>query len=125
MLVETLIQNILEMQGVHVDEVAFVNGSREVELVPARGYAPCCGVCGSRAAYRDTPTCPLWGIAVYYLLCAPCRVNCKHCGCIHIEALPWNPGKQRFTEAFMESWPLGIDLHGSKSRPFFTAPEAL
>ena len=54
MLVETLIQNILEMQGVHVDEVAFVNGSREVELVPARGYAPCCGVCGSRAAYRDT-----------------------------------------------------------------------
>ena len=54
MLVETLIQNTLEMQGFRVAEVTFVNGSLEAELVPDRRCAPCCGVCGQRAAYRDT-----------------------------------------------------------------------
>jgi len=106
MLVETLIQNTLEMQGFRVTEVTFVNGSLEAKIVPDRRCAPCCGVCGQRAAYRDTRPVrrfrhvPLWGIAVY-LLCAPRRVNCKHCGGIHVEALPWSKGKQRFTEALM------------------------
>ena len=56
MLVETLIQNTLEMQGFRVAEVTFVNGSLEAEIVPDRRCAPCCGVCGQRAAYRDTYT---------------------------------------------------------------------
>jgi len=36
MLVETLIQNTLEMQGFRVAEVTFVNGSLEAEIVPDR-----------------------------------------------------------------------------------------
>ncbi|MES0447282.1 MAG: ISL3 family transposase [Desulfobacterales bacterium] len=104
MLVETLIQNTLEMQGFRVVSVKFVEDNLEAELAPDRRYAPRCGVCGQRATYRDTRTTrrfrhvPLWGITVH-LLCAPRRVNCKHCGGVHVEALPWSSGKQRFTRA--------------------------
>ena len=106
MLVETLIKNTLEMQGFRVVNVTFIKNNLEAELAPDRRYAPRCGVCGRRASYRDTrPTrrfrhVPLWGITVH-LLCAPRRVNCKHCGGIHVEALPWSSGKQQFTHALM------------------------
>ena len=106
MLVETLIQNTLEMQGFRVAEVQMVNGSLEATVAPDRRYAPCCSVCGRKAVYRDRRPerrfrhVPLWGITVL-LLYAPRRVTCNHCGGIFVESLPWATGKKRFTRALM------------------------
>lgn len=106
MLVETLIQNTLEMQGFRVADVRLVEGCLEAKLAPDRRYAPCCGVCGRKAVYRDSRPArrfrhvPLWGIAVS-LLYAPRRVTCKHCGGVFVESLPWSTGKKRFTRALV------------------------
>lgn len=106
MLVETLIQNTLEMQGFRVAQVQMTHGRLEAELAPDRRYSPRCGVCGNKANYRDTrPTrkfrhVPLWGIDVF-LCYAPRRVACSHCGGIYTEELPWATGQRRFTKALM------------------------
>jgi len=106
MLVETLIQNTLEMQGFRVADVRLVGDCLEAEVTPDRRYTPCCGVCGRKAVYRDRRSVrrfrhvPLWGIAVS-LLYAPRRVTCKHCGGIFVESIPWSTGKKRLTHALM------------------------
>lgn len=92
MLVETLIQNTLEMQGFRVADVKIVHNRLEASLVPDRRYSPRCGVCGHKAVYRDTRPVrrfrhvPLWGIEVY-LNYAPRRVTCPHCNGVRTEAL--------------------------------------
>ena len=106
MLVETLIQNTLEMQGFRVAEVQMIRGSLEAVLAPDRRYSPCCSACGRKAVYRDTRPArkfrhvPLWGIEVS-LSYAPRRVSCSHCGGVFTEVLPWISGQRRFTRALM------------------------
>lgn len=106
MLIESLIKDTVEMQGFRVESV---NGDRAglvATVAPDRRYTPRCGRCGERGRYRDTRTTrrfrhvPLWGIAVW-LEYAPRRVSCRHCEGIHVEAMPWVSGKQRFTRALM------------------------
>lgn len=106
MLVESLIKETVELQGFRVIAVHKTNNGLEAELIPDRRHAPCCGVCGNRARYRDTrPTrrfrhVPLWGIDVH-LVYTPRRVVCEHCGGVYVEALPWVSGKRQFTRALM------------------------
>ncbi|PLX47328.1 MAG: ISL3 family transposase [Desulfobulbaceae bacterium] len=106
MLVETLIQNTLEMQGFRVAQVQMTHGYLEAVLVPDRRYSPRCGLCGKRAIYRDTrPTrrfrhVPLWGIDVF-LNYAPRRISCSRCGGVFTEDIPWASGQRRFTRALM------------------------
>lgn len=107
MLIETLIQNTLEMQGFRVGNVQMVNDRcLEATLVPDRRFSPRCGTCGQKAIYRDTRPVrrfrhvPLWGIDVY-LSYAPRRVTCPNCGGTKTEALPWASGQRRFTRALM------------------------
>ena len=43
---------------------------------------------------------PIWGIPVW-LVYAPRRVWCVRCEGVHVEALPWAVGTQRFTRALL------------------------
>ena len=106
MLVESLIKETVQLQGFRVMTVRKEGDGLEAQLAPDRRFAPRCSVCGEQAVYRDTRPLrrfrhvPLWGIRVY-LVYAPRRVTCGHCGSVHVEALPWAQGKRRFTHALM------------------------
>lgn len=106
MLIESLIKETVELQGFCIATVTKVANGLEAEVMPDNRFAPRCGVCGSRARYRDTRPArsfrhvPLWGLNIY-LIYAPRRVICDHCGGVHVEALPWVSGKRRFTQALM------------------------
>jgi len=98
----------VELQGFRVVAVQKTVAGLEARLAPDRRFAPCCGACGNIAVYRDTRPVrrfrhvPLWGIEVK-LVYAPRRVSCRHCGGIHVEAMPWvsSSGKRRFSRALM------------------------
>lgn len=61
-----------------------------------------CGTCGTpgrvrdRLAVRHWRHVPLWGVRVS-ISYAPARVDCKCCGKIRVEAIPWSRGKCRLT----------------------------
>ncbi|MCU7861521.1 MAG: transposase, partial [Candidatus Thiodiazotropha sp. (ex Lucinoma kastoroae)] len=104
MLIESLITETVELRGFRVVVVQKSSDGLEAELAPDGRYAPCCGVCGSRARYRDTRPArcfrhvPLWGINVYWVY-VPRRVVCDYCSGVHVEALPWVSGKRQFGRA--------------------------
>ena len=105
MLIEKVIKETLELQGFRIASFEETTFGFMVKLVADRRYKPRCGVCGTRAIYRDTREeryfrhVPLWGISVK-LGYAPRRVICSNCGGIHVELLPWVSGKHRLTQAF-------------------------
>lgn len=83
----------------------------EVELRPRAKCRPICSKCGESGPGYDTlPTrrfafVPLWGLVVW-LLYAPRRVDCPHCG-VRVEAMPWADGKRPITLAyawFLAAW---------------------
>jgi len=106
MLVESLIKEMVELQGFRVATVQQTDNELEAKLISDGRYAPRCRTCGGRARYRDTRRVrrfrhvPLWGIDVH-LVYAPRRVVCEHCGGVHVELLPWVSGKRQFTRALM------------------------
>jgi len=106
MLVESLVKETMELQGFRVTTVTGDTAGLAVQLAPDRRFSPRCGVCGQVGRYRDTRAArdfrhvPLWGIPVT-LTYEPRRVHCEYCEGVHIEAMPWVAGKQRFTRALM------------------------
>jgi transposase len=42
----------------------------------------------------------LWGFLVF-LLCTMPRVNCRRCGIVAVEEVPWGDGKRTLTKAYM------------------------
>lgn len=71
-----------------------------------KGSKPRCSGCGQLGAtYDHLPTrgfdmVPIWGLAVV-LLYAMRRVDCRHCGRVTVERVPWSiGGKSRLTTAF-------------------------
>lgn len=84
----------------HLSMVAWKQSSFQIAAAPhVAGFAASVPSTGTHGQYAGSGTSRC-GEAVY-LLCAPRLVNCKHCGSIYVEALPWSTGKQRFTEALM------------------------
>jgi transposase len=105
MLVEQLIRETLDLQGVRIQSVVKAGSELIVTLMPDCRCHPRCGVCGSPGDYRDTLSerrfrhVPLWAIPVT-LVYAPCRVTCPRCKSIHVERMSWAAGKKRLTRAF-------------------------
>ena len=70
MLVEQIIKDTLELQGFRIVSVKKTIIGLTVQLDADRRFKPRCGVCGNKAAYRDTRKVrcfrhvPLWGIPV-------------------------------------------------------------
>src|SRR5262252_7725214 len=80
--------------------------SIEVAVRPRRGSAAVCSRCHLPApgydqlAERRFEFIPLWGFLVF-LLYTMRRVNCRRCGIVAVEEVPWGDGKRTLTKAYM------------------------
>jgi transposase len=79
--------------------------SIEVAVRPRRGSAVCsrCHLPApgyDQLAERRFEFVPLWGFLVF-LLYTMRRVNCRRCGIVAVEEVPWGDGKRTLTKAYM------------------------
>src|SRR5881275_991064 len=80
--------------------------SIEVAVRPRKGSAAVCSRCHlpapgyDRLAERRFEFIPLWGFLVF-LLYTMRRVNCRRCGIVAVEEVPWGDGKRTLTKAYM------------------------
>src|SRR5919112_1528343 len=80
--------------------------SIEVAVRPRKGSAAVCSRCHQPApgydqlAERRFEVIPLWGFLVF-LLYTMRRVNCRRCGIVAVEEVPWGDGKRTLTKAYM------------------------
>ena len=78
----------------------------EVEVRPRQGAAAVCSGCHKPApgydhlAKRRFEFIPFWGILIF-LLYQMRRVNCRNCGMVVVEEVPWGDGKHQLTRAYM------------------------
>lgn len=84
----------------------------EVEVRARRNGYPRCSGCGQRAPGYDVRPArrfqfvPVWGLPVYFVYPMR-RVNCRRCGAVKVEQVPWAAGKERSTKAlqwFVSNW---------------------
>jgi transposase len=80
--------------------------SIEVAVRPRKGSAAICSRCHQQAPGYDQLSerrfefIPLWGFLVF-LLYAMRRVDCRRCGAVVVEEVPWGDGKRTLTKAYM------------------------
>src|SRR6516165_4375694 len=80
--------------------------SIEISVRPRKGSAAVCSCCHQRAfgydqlAERPFEFIPLWGFFVF-LLYSMRRVDCRRCGVVAVEEVPWGDGKRTLTKAYM------------------------
>jgi len=80
--------------------------SIEVAVRPRKGTAAICSRCHQPArgydqlAERRFEFIPLWGFFVF-LLYTMRRVECRRCGAVVVEEVPWGDGKRTLTKAYM------------------------
>jgi transposase len=78
--------------------------SIEVAVRPRKGSAAVCSRCHLPAPGYDQlderrfEFIPLWGFLVF-LLYTMRRVNCRRCGIVAVEEVPWGDGKRTLTKA--------------------------
>jgi transposase len=78
----------------------------EVAVRPRKGSAAVCSRCHLPApgydqlAERRFEFIPLWGFLVF-LLYTMRRVDCRRCGVVTVEEVPWGDGKRTLTKAYM------------------------
>jgi transposase len=80
--------------------------SIEVSVRPRKGSAAVCSRCHQvspgydQLGERRFEFIPLWGFFVF-LLYTMRRVDCRRCGSIVVEEVPWGDGKRQLTKAYM------------------------
>jgi hypothetical protein len=80
--------------------------SIEVAVRPRKGSTAVCSRCHLPApgydqlAERRFEFIPLWGFLVF-LLYTRRRVDCRRCGVVAVEEVPWGDGKRTLTKAYM------------------------
>jgi len=78
----------------------------EIKVRPRRGTAAVCSGCHQPApGYDHLPErafefIPLWGFLVFFLYTMR-RVDCRRCGAVIVEEVPWGDGKRPLTKAYM------------------------
>jgi len=84
----------------------------EVDVRARRRTRARCSGCGRRGpgydqlAVRRFEFVPLWGLPVFFVY-AMRRVDCRHCGRVQVEAVPWAQGKNHLTTTycwFLAGW---------------------
>ena len=78
----------------------------EIRVRPRRGTAAVCSGCHHPApgydhlSERRFEYIPLWGFLVVFLYTMR-RVDCRRCGAVVVEEVPWGHGKHTLTKAYM------------------------
>src|SRR5881296_384569 len=80
--------------------------SIEIAMRPRKGSKAICSRCHQPAtgydqlAERRFEFIPFWGFLVF-LLYSMRRVDCRRCGAVVVEEVPWGDGKRQLTKAYM------------------------
>src|SRR5436309_8864964 len=80
--------------------------SIEIAVRPRKGSRAVCSRCHQPAAGYDQLAerrfefIPFWGFLVF-LLYSMRRVDCRRCGAVVVEEVPWGDGKRQLTKAYM------------------------
>ncbi len=114
MQLRTILNRVYKLPGFVYGKIRLVEreggqAEVEVEVLPrANGRARCSG-CGEPAPGYDRRRyqfVPVLGLPTY-LIYEMRRVDCRSCGRVKVERVPWAEGKQRSTKAlrwFLASW---------------------
>ena len=117
MQLRTILNRVYKLPGFVYGKIRLVEreggqAEVEVEVLPrANGRARCSG-CGEPAACYDRRErrryqfVPVLGLPTYFIYELR-RVDCRRCGKVKVERVPWAEGKQRSTKAlrwFLASW---------------------
>jgi transposase len=104
----TILNRCHHFRGFVYQHARFSADKRSVEVAvrPRRGSAAICSRCHQPAPGYDQlgerrfEFIPLWGFLVF-LLYAMRRVDCRRCGAVVVEEVPWGDGKRTLTKAYM------------------------
>jgi transposase len=104
----TILNRCHHFRGFVYEHARFSTDKRSIEVVlrPRKGSAAVCSRCHLPApGYDQLPErrfefIPLWGFFVF-LLYAMRRVDCRRCGVVAVEEVPWGDGKRTLTKAYM------------------------
>jgi len=104
----TILNRCHRFRGFVYERARFSADKKSIEVVvrPPRGSAAVCSCCHQRAfgydqlAERPFEFIPLWGFFVF-LLYSMRRVDCRRCGVVAVEEVPWGDGKRTLTKAYM------------------------
>ena len=126
----TILNRCHHFRGFVYEHARFSADKRSIEVVlrPRKGSAAVCSRCHLPApgydqlAERRFEFIPLWGFFVF-LLYAMRRVDCRRCGVVAVEEVPWGDGKRTLTKAYMlflARWARAF--HGKKPQSAFAPP---
>ena len=104
----TILNNCHHFRGFVYQHARFSADKKSIEVAvrPRRGSAAICSRCHEPAPGYDQlgerrfEFIPLWGFLVF-LLYAMRRVDCRRCGAVVVEEVPWGDGKRTLTKAYM------------------------
>src|SRR5215831_11936870 len=104
----TILNHCHRFRGFVYDDARFSADKKSIEVVvrPRKGSTAVCSRCHLPApGYDQLPErrfefIPLWGFFVF-LLYAMRRVDCRRCGIVAVEEVPWGDGKRTLTKAYM------------------------
>src|SRR5680860_416872 len=102
----SLVRKTLALKNHRVIRVVEENGRLVVALDWIKRRRLPCSVCGKpskvreRSPERSWRHVPLWGIEVE-LRYRPCRVSCRSCSMVKVEAIPWATGKSPISKPLM------------------------
>jgi transposase len=104
----TILNRCCRFRGFIYYHARFSPDRKSIEILarPRRGSAAICSRCHQAApgydelAERRFEFIPLWGFLVF-LLYTMRRVDCRRCGAVVVEEVPWGDGKRSLTKAYM------------------------
>src|ERR1035437_5117568 len=104
----TILNRCHHFRGFVYEHARFSADRKSIEVVvrPRKGSAAVCSRCHLPAPGYDQLSerrfdfIPLWGFFVF-LLYAMRRVDCRRCGMVAVEEVPWGDGKRTLTKAYM------------------------
>ncbi len=104
----TILNRCHRLRGFIYERAHFSADKKSIEVAvrPQEGSSAVCSRCHLPApgydqlAERRFEFIPLWGFFVF-LLYTMRRVNCRRCGIVAVEEVPWGDGKRTLTKAYM------------------------
>src|SRR5580704_6868991 len=110
----TILNRCHHFPGFVYQQARFSSDHKSIEIAvrPRKGSGAVCSRCHQPAPGYDQLTerrfefIPLWRFLVV-LLYAMRRVDCRRCGAVIVEEVPWGEGKRTLTKAYMLPGSLG------------------